>query len=75
MKLIGTFDVAEYTVEAYVPERGREDIWTFWVVREGRVVSEFTHGMTIGGTYGLCKDSLARLQLSAIEAVINCSVS
>jgi hypothetical protein len=56
-------------VEAYFPEPGAEDIWTIWVVMEGRVVAESTVRIEIGSAYGVDERVLRQLEQSAEAAV------
>lgn len=73
MELIGSCELMGYTVEAYFPEPGMEDIWTIWVVRDGHVVGEFTTRVEITSAYGVDVHALAQLDAcanSALEAVL-----
>lgn len=72
MKLIATFDIADCTVEAYCPERGRTDIWTLWVVKDGQVISESSVRRETSSVWALDKDAQVELKQHAIEAVSTC---
>lgn len=69
MELIGSCDVMDYTVEAYFPEPGMEDLWTLWVVKDGRVVHETELRMEVDSPYGIDHPVLATLERAAIRAV------
>ena len=40
MELYASYKVHRYIVEIYAPELGKEDVWTLWVVEDGRVIHE-----------------------------------
>lgn len=69
MELIGSCEVMEYTVEAYFPEAGKEDVWTLWVVKDGRVVHEAEIRMDVESPYGIDHPVLAALERAATRAV------
>lgn len=69
MELIGTCETLGFTVEAYFPERGKEEIWTLWVVKEGRVVHETTLRIDSTSPYGVDAHTLARLDAAADAAI------
>lgn len=69
MELIGSCEVMEYTVEAYFPEAGKEDVWTLWVVKDGRVVHEAEIRMDVDSPYGIDHPVLAALERAAARAV------
>lgn len=69
MEMIGCCELLGYTVEAYFPERGKEDIWTLWVVKDGRVVHEEVVRYESGSPYGIDADVLAELDRVARRAV------
>ena len=69
MELIGSCEYMGCTVEAYFPEPGAEDIWTIWVVMDGRVVAESTLRIEVGSAYGMDERALRQLEQSAEVAV------
>lgn len=69
MELIGSCEVMDYTVEAYFPELGQEDVWTLWVVKDGRVVHEVEIRMDVASPYGVDHLALAALERAAARAV------
>lgn len=69
MELIGSCEVMDYTVEAYFPEAGKEDVWTLWVVKDGRVVHEAEIRMDVESAYGIDHPVLAALERAAARAV------
>lgn len=69
MELIGSCEVMDYTVEAYFPEAGKEDVWTLWVVKDGRVVHEVELRMEVDSPYGVDHRVLAALERAAVRAV------
>lgn len=69
MELIGTCEMKGFTVEAYFPERGKEDIWTLWVVKDGRVVHEVELRMEVESPYGIDRHVQAALERAAARAV------
>ena len=73
MELIGSCETRGYTVEAYFPERGAEDIWVIWVVKDGKVVGESTTRVEVGSVYGRDEWTLGWLERvadAAVEAVL-----
>lgn len=69
MELIGSCEVMDYTVEAYFPEPGKEDVWTLWVVKDGRVAHEMELRMEVDSPYGIDHRVLAALECAAVRAV------
>jgi hypothetical protein len=72
MELIGRCELMGYTVEAYFPERGMEDLWTIWVVKDGRVVEEATVRIEVTSVHGIDQatmDLLDRVAVAAVERV------
>lgn len=69
MELIGSCEYMGCTVEAYFPEPGAEDIWTLWVVMDGRVVAESALRIEVGSAYGVDEGALYQLEQSAEAAV------
>lgn len=69
MELIGSCEYMGCTVEAYFPEPGAEDIWTIWVVVEGRIVAESVLRIEVGSAYGVDERALSQLEQSAEAAV------
>lgn len=69
MELIGTCELKGFTVEAYFPEPGKEDVWTLWVVKGGRVVHEVELRMDVDSPYGIGHPVLAALERAAARAV------
>ncbi len=69
MELIGSCEYMGCTVEAYFPELGAEDIWTIWVMVEGRIVAESTLRIEVGSAYGVDERALRQLEQSAEAAV------
>ena len=69
MELIGTCELNGFTVEAYFPERSKEDIWTLWVVKDGRVVHEVELRMGVESPYGIDQHALAALERASTHAV------
>lgn len=69
MELIGSYHAGGYTVQAYFPERGAPDTWTMWVVRDGRVVGEFTTRIAVDSVYGVDPSTMVQLEAAADEAV------
>ena len=69
MELIGTCETFGFTVEAYFPEHGKEDLWTLWVVKDGRVVHEVGLRMDVESPYGIDAYLLARLDAAADTTV------
>jgi len=69
MELIGCCEYMGSTVEAYFPELGAEDIWTLWVVVNGRIVAESVLRIEVGSAYGVDERSLCQLEQSAEAAV------
>ena len=69
MELIGSCEYMGCTVEAYFPEPGAEDIWTIWVVVEGRIVAESALRIEVGSAYGVDEGALHQLEQSAEAAV------
>ncbi|HEX7369993.1 MAG TPA: hypothetical protein VF284_06905 [Rhodanobacteraceae bacterium] len=69
MELIGSCEVMDCTVEAYFPEPGKEDVWTLWVVKDGRVVHEVEIRMDVASPYGIDHPVLAALERAAVRAV------
>jgi len=68
MDLIGSYHAMGYTVEAYFPEQEAPDAWTLWVVKDGRVVGEFTTRIVVDSVYGMDRAAMQRLEVAA-EAV------
>lgn len=69
MELIGTCEMKGFTVEAYFPERGKEDIWVVWVVRGGHVIHEAEFRMEVESPYGVDHAVMAALERTAVRAV------
>ncbi|MGH8112933.1 MAG: hypothetical protein ACREPL_13605 [Rhodanobacteraceae bacterium] len=69
MQLIGTCKTNGFTVEAYFPERGKEDIWSVWIVKDGRVVHEVTLRMEVASPYGFDHQVTTKLEYAATRAV------
>lgn len=69
MELIGSCEQMGYTVEAYFPEPGMEDIWTIWVVKDGRVVGEFETRIEVTSAYGIDGRALAELDAFAARVL------
>lgn len=69
MELIGSCEVMDYIVEAYFPEAGKEDVWTLWVVKDGRVIHEVEIRMDVESPYGIDHPVLAALERAANRAV------
>lgn len=69
MELIGSYEYMDCTVEAYFPEPGAEDIWTIWVMVQGRIVAESTLRIEVGSAYGVDERALRQLERSAEAAV------
>lgn len=69
MELIGTCEMKGFTVEAYFPERGKEDVWAIWVIKDGRVVHETELRMQVDSHYGIDHPVLAALERAAVRAV------
>lgn len=69
MELIGSCEYMGCTVEAYFPESGAEDIWTLWVMVDGRIVAESALRIEVGSAYGVDQGALHLLEQSAEAAV------
>jgi len=69
MELIGSCEYMGCTVEAYFPEPGAEDIWTLWVMVDGRIVAESVLRIEVGSAYGVDERALHQLEQSAEAAV------
>lgn len=69
MELIGSCEYMGCTVEAYFPEPGAEDIWTLWVMVDGRIVAESVLRIEVGSAYGVDERALRQLEQSAEVAV------
>jgi len=69
MELIGSCEYMGCTVEAYFPESGAEDIWTLWVMVDGRIVAESALRIEVGSAYGVDEGALHQLEQSAEAAV------
>lgn len=69
MELIGSCEYMGCTVEAYFPEPGAEDIWTLWVMVDGRIVAESVLRIEVGSAYGVDESALHQLEQSAEAAV------
>ena len=69
MDLIGSYHALGYTVEAYFPAQDAPDAWTLWVIREGRVVGEFTIRMVVDSVYGMDQITMQRLEVEAEVAI------
>ncbi|MGH8190786.1 MAG: hypothetical protein ACREP2_05005 [Rhodanobacteraceae bacterium] len=70
MDLIGSCETMGYTVEAYFPEPGMEDLWTIWVVKDGRVIRESSVRIDVDSAYGMDQHTLALLEQAAEAAVL-----
>ena len=69
MDLIGSYGISGFTVEAYFPEPDALDTWTIWVVRDGKVVEEFTTRIAADSVYGVDHRVMQMLEAAAEAAV------
>jgi hypothetical protein len=69
MDLIGSYCASGFTVEAYFPERDAPDAWTIWVLRDGKVVGEFTTRIAVDSVYGLDRRVMGLLDAAAEAAI------
>lgn len=69
MDLIGSYHASGLTVEAYFPERATPDMWPLWVVRDGKVIEEFTTRIVVDSVYGMDHRVLVLLEAAAEAAV------
>lgn len=70
MDLIGSYHAMGYTVEAYFPEQDASDAWTLWVIRDDRVVGEFTIRIVVDSVHGMDHITMQRLEVAAEIAVM-----
>lgn len=69
MELIGSYVWMNYSVEAYFPEPGMEDVWVIWVVKDGQVVHEAEVRAEVTTPYGIDHFVLAALERAAEQAL------
>lgn len=69
MDLIGSYCASGFTVEAYFPEHDAPDAWTIWVLRDGRVVGEFTTRIAVDSVYGVDQRVMGLLEAAAEAAI------
>lgn len=69
MDLIGSYRASGLTVEAYFPEPAAQDVWTIWVVRDGRVIEEFTTRIAVDSAYGMDHRVMVLLEAAAEAAI------
>ena len=69
MDLIGSYCASGFTVEAYFPESDAPDAWTIWVLKDGKVVGEFTTRIAVDSVYGMDQRVMGLLE-AASEAAI-----
>jgi len=69
MDLIGSYCASGFTVEAYFPERDAPDAWTIWILRDGKVVKEFTTRIAVDSVYGLDRRVMGLLEAAAEAAI------
>jgi hypothetical protein len=69
MELIGSYHASGYTVEAYFPEQAAQDVWSIWVVRDGKVVGEFTTRIVVDCIYGMDHRVMVLLEAAAEAAI------
>jgi len=69
MDLIGSYCASRFTVEAYFPERDAPDAWTIWILRDGKVVKEFTTRIAVDSVYGLDRRVMGLLEAAAEAAI------
>jgi hypothetical protein len=69
MELIGSYHASGYTVEAYFPEQVAQDVWSIWVVRDDKVVGEFTTRIVMDSVYGMDHRVMVLLEAAAEAAI------
>ena len=69
MDLIGSNCASGFTVEAYFPESDAPDAWTIWVLRDGKVVGEFTTRIAVDSVYGVDQRVMGLLEAAAEAAI------
>ena len=69
MDLIGSYCASGFTVEAYFPEQDAPDAWTIWVLKEGKVVGEFTTRIAVDSVYGVDQRVMGLLEAAAEAAI------
>jgi len=69
MELIGSYHSSGFTVEAYFPEADAPATWTIWVVRDGKVVGEFTTWIVVDSVYGMDHRVMVLLEAAAEAAI------
>ncbi|MHB8446566.1 MAG: hypothetical protein ACYC7G_07560 [Rudaea sp.] len=69
MELIGSYHASGYTVEAYFPDQATQDVWPIWVVRDGKVVGEFTTRIVVHSVYGMDHHVMVLLEAAAEAAI------
>ena len=69
MELIGSYHASGFTVEAYFPGPTAQDVWPIWVVRDGKVVGEFTTRIVVDCVYGMDHRVMVLLEAAAEAAI------
>lgn len=69
MDLIGSYCASGFTVEAYFPESDAPDAWTIWVLRDGKVVGEFTTWIAVDSVHGMDQRVMVLLEAAAEAAI------
>ena len=69
MELIGSYHASGYTVEAYFPAQDAPATWTIWVIRDGRVIEEFTTRIGVDSVYGMDHRAMVLLEAAAEAAI------
>ena len=69
MDLIGSYCASGFTVEAYFPEHDAPDAWTIWVLKDGKVVKEFTTRIAVDSVHGMDQRVMGLLEAAAEAAI------
>ena len=69
MDLLGSYEASGYTIEVYFPEGNDQDIWMFWVVRNGYTVGEFTARIPVQSVHGMDHATMRQLEAAADAAL------